>query len=132
MLNFSVCPNITLTETSGVISSPFYPRKYPDNQACRWQLKAIAGKYIRLIIESIKIQQCGPIGACTCDYLEVQNGLSADGTAASGRTCGDQGSMTFNSIGESLTVLFVSDGTATKQFDGFRATYSQINGSRGK
>ena len=126
-LFFSVCPNITLTEPSGAISSPFYPRLYPDNQACRWHLTAPAGEHIRLFFESINIQQCGAQGECTCDYVEIQNGLTAAG-ASSGRICGVLvGDGTYYSIGESLTVLFVSDASASKSFDGFRATFTHVN-----
>ena len=121
-----MCPNTTLNDTTGVISTPFYPRFYPDNQACRWTLTAEPGKHIQLSFDFFNIQQCGPLGACTCDYFEVQNGFSADG-AASGRKCGAEGSITYYSIAESLTVLFVSDSSGTKQYDGFRATYSQVN-----
>ena len=124
--NLLVCPNITLNETTGVISSPFYPRFYPDNQACSWTLTAELGKHIRLIIEPFNIQQCGSFGVCACDYLQVQNGFTADG-ATNRRICGVESSITYFSFGDSLTVLFVSDGSRSKQYDGFRASYSQVN-----
>ncbi|XP_078352256.1 mucin-like protein, partial [Oculina patagonica] len=120
-----LCPNTTLNETTGVISTPFYPRLYPDNQACQWTLTAEPGKRIRLVTGFFNIQQCGPPGACTCDFFEVQNAIADRNTSE--RICGAQDSITFVSITESMTVLFVSDSTRTKQYDGFMATYSQFS-----
>ena len=114
----------TLNETSGVITSPFYPRKYPANQECRWQITASKGNRVVMIIEDMYIQHCGQ--TCTCDYLEVQNTISSD-DYNDGRRCGYRRSVRFHSISESLTVLFVSDGTPPKWFRGFKATYIQAN-----
>ncbi|KAJ7357697.1 hypothetical protein OS493_023830 [Desmophyllum pertusum] len=77
---------MTLDETSSIISSPYYPRKYPDNQTCNWQITASQGNRIVLEIEPINIESCGASGECTCDYLQVQNGFSVD-PGASGRIC---------------------------------------------
>ena len=74
----AVCPKLAnLNETSGVITSPFYPRNYPANQTCSWQITASKGNHVVLIIEYMDIQQCGM--SCTCDHLEIQNGSSFDG-----------------------------------------------------
>ena len=113
----------TLNETSGVITSPFYPRNYPDNQECRWQITASKGKRVVMIIDYLYTQSCGQ--TCTCDYLEVQNGLSSDGYNDA-RRCGDDG-VRYYSIFDSLTVLFVSDGSQSKWYRGFKATYIQVN-----
>ena len=120
----AVCPNlINLNETSGVITTPFYPRKYPNNQACSWEITATKGKRIVLIIEDMQIQQCG--SSCSCDYLEIQNGVSSD-AALSVRRCGNSRfSAIFHSVLESLKVLFVSDGGV--RYPGFKATYTQVN-----
>ena len=125
----SVCPrNITLTETSGVITSPFYPRKYPDNQNCSWQITARQGNRVKLESDmGLQIQQCGSKNACTCDYLQVQNGFTAD-PDSNGKICGAPGeTITYYSILEILKVLFVSDDTQSKQYDGFSATYTQLS-----
>ena len=119
-----VCPNMTtLNETSGVITSPFYPRNYPDNQRCSWQITASKGNYVVLIIEDMYIQSCGQ--TCSCDYLQVQNGFSSDGCNGK-RRCGSH-SVIYYSMSESLTVLFVSDGSSSKDYRGFKATYIQVN-----
>ena len=120
-----VCPNMTtLNETSGVITSPFYPRNYPDYQECRWQITASKGKRVVMNIEYMDIKRCGQ--TCSCDFLEVQNGLSSD-DYYDGRRCGYRSSVRYHSMSESLTVLFVSDGSHNKRYRGFKATYIQAN-----
>ena len=115
----------TLNETSGVITSPFYPRNYPDNQECRWQITASKGNHVVMIIEEMSTPYCGRL--CSCDYLEVQNGFSSNG-AIGGRICSSS-IVRYYSMFESLTVLFVSDGGYSKQYRGFKATYLQANHS---
>ena len=77
-----------------------------------------------MIIEDLYIKRCGQ--TCTCDYLEVQDGISSD-DYNDGRRCGYRRSMRYHSISESLTVLFVSDGSHSKYYRGFKATYIQAN-----
>ena len=75
----------------------------------------------------LQIQQCGPQNACTCDYLQIQNGFSAD-PDSNGKLCGAPGAtITYYSILEILKVLFVSDDTQSMQYEGFSATYTQLN-----
>ena len=74
-------------------------------------------------IEYMDIERCGQ--TCSCDFLEVQNGLSSDGYNV-GRRC-SYGRVRYYSMFDSLTVLFVSDGSYRKWYRGFRATYIQAN-----
>ena len=73
-----------------------------------------------MMIEDMGIQRCGQ--KCTCDYLKVQNGLFSDGHN-DGRTCGYRRSVRYHSKSKSLTVLFVSDGSHSKYYRGFKAIY---------
>ena len=123
----AVCPrSIILNETAGVITSPFYPRGYPGNQACSWKITAREGHRVVLNIEFLQIQQCGM--SCTCDYLQIINGSYSNGTS-SGKICGNVNttSISIQSFGESLEVVFLSDGGYTKRFQGFKANYVQVN-----
>ena len=113
----------TLNETSGVFTSPFYPRNYPGNQECRWQISASNGNRVLMMIDYLNTPSCGQ--TCTCDYLEVRNGLSSDGYNEK-RRCGYI-SVRYYSIFDSLTVLFVSSGSYSKWYRGFKATYIQAN-----
>ena len=122
-LFFSVCPeDITLSQQSGVITSPFYPRKYPDNQTCAWKISAEQGNYIKLDI-SLNMQTCQ---SCSCDYLQIENGFSDD-MNQNERICDSSGTKTVYSTHGRLKVLFVSDDTRHKLYDGFTATYTQLN-----
>ena len=77
-----------------------------------------------MIIEDMNIERCGQ--TCTCDYLEVQNGISSD-DYYNGRRCGYRRLVRYHSISESLTMLFVSNGNHNKLYRGFKATYIQAN-----
>lgn len=126
---FAVCPHLILSETSGDITSPKFPSKYPENQICSWQIIARKGKRVKLVIQSLEIQYCR---ACSCDYLEIQNASFADGTPNKRRECGVFfGNVTYYSQEDRLRVLFVSDGSQPAK--GFRAIYTQVayNSSNG-
>ena len=125
-----MCPSgITLTDMSGVITSPFYPRKYPVNQNCSWEISASKGNFVKLDITDMEIHRCGAEGTCTCDYLEIRDGfLDSDG-AASGKLCVD-GSFTkqvYYSTNERLRVKFFANPFLSKQQRGFTATYTMLN-----
>ena len=115
-----------LTEASGVITSPFYPRRYPNNQNCNWQITAKKGNRVKLeIAESMDVFECG--SKCVCDYIEVHNGFDTDG-AASGKKCGTPNEvLTYYSVLDKLNVQFFSDGFNTMQSKGFSAIYTQLN-----
>lgn len=119
-----MCPNLTtINETSGVITSPYYPRSHSENQTCSWEITANKGKRVKLVIEEmfLGLQNL----SCKFDYLEIQNGSYATDGAASERTCNHLvGNVTYFSFHESMRVRFVSDGV----FDGgrFTATYTQV------
>ena len=126
---FAVCPHLILSDTSGDITSPKFPSKYPENQICSWQIIARKGKRVKLVIQSLEIQYCR---ACSCDYLEIQNASFADGTPNKRRECGVFfGNVTYYSQEDRLRVLFVSDGSQPAK--GFRAIYTQVayNSSNG-
>ena len=118
----AVCPNMaTLNETSGVLTSPYYPRTYPSGKNCSWKITASKGERIVLVIEDIKIPECG--SSCTCDYLQIQNGSSSDGLSGR-RRCGykDRG-VVYYSTKDVLRVTFVSDSRTSSLYGGFKATY---------
>ena len=121
-----VCPNMTtLNETSGVLTSPYYPRTYPSSAICSWNITASKGERIVLAIEDIKIRECG--SSCTCDYLEIQNGLSSDGLSGRRRCRSDKDSgIVYYSTKDVLRVTFVSDSRTSSWYRGFKATYVKV------
>ena len=130
---FLVCPSgINLTDMSGVITSPFYPRKYPLNQNCFWVISASKGNFVKLDITDMQIHRCGVEGACTCDYLEIRDDCLGSGlkpSAARGKLCVDDRftPQSYYSTNERLMVRFVADGRVEKQQRGFTATYTMLN-----
>ena len=122
----AVCPNMaTLNETSGVLTSPYYPRRYPFKEKCSWKIIASKGERILLFIKDIQITNCG--SSCTCDYLEIQNGSSSNGISVR-RRCRyykDRG-IVYHSVKDVLRVTFVSDSGTYWRYRGFKATYIKV------
>ena len=121
----AVCPNIAnLNETSGVLTSPYYPRSYPSSKTCSWKITASKGERIVLVIKDIYIRNCG--SSCTCDYLQIENGLSSDGISGRRRcrSSKDRG-IVYHSTRDVLRVTFVSDSRSSG-YRGFKATYIKV------
>ena len=113
----------TLNETSGVLTSPYYPRRYPFNEKCSWNITAGKGERIVLVIEDLHIRACG--SSCTCGYLEIQNGSSSDSISGR-RRCRyykDRG-IVYHSAKDVLRVTFVSG--PHWGYRGFRAIYIKV------
>ena len=116
---------VTLTETSGVLTSPYYPRSYPSNEKCSWKITANEGERIVLVIEDLHIRDCG--SSCSCDYLEIRNGSSSDGISGR-RRCRyykDRG-IVYHSATDVLRLTFVSDRVTYWWYRGFRAIYMKV------
>ena len=124
-ISLAVCPNIaTLNETSGILTSPYYPRLYRSYEKCSWKITASEGERIVLVIEDLYIRDCG--SSCTCDYMEIQNGSSSDGISGR-RRCRyykDRG-IVYHSAKDVLRLTFVSAGRVTG-YRGFRAIYMKV------
>lgn len=125
-----VCPSASnLTDQSGDITSPYFPRKYPSNQDCNWEIIASKGNQVKLEIKNMQIENCGQEGLCTCDYLQILDGFNGGDRAASGKLCVDERftPMTYYSVNERLIVRFFSNLPVAKQYQGFKATYTLLN-----
>ena len=126
----SVCPSAAvLTDVSGEITSPFYPRKYPTAQNCLWKIQANKDKRLKLEVIDMEIERCGQSGACTCDYLEVQNAYKSGDGAASGKTCVDENfkPVTYYSTNNAINVQFSSDLPGGRRHKGFKAIYTVLS-----
>ena len=122
----AVCPNmVTLKETSGVLTSPYYPTTYPSSANCSWKITASKGERIVFVIRDIHIRNCG--SSCTCDYLQIENGSSSDGISGR-RRCRyweDRG-IVYYSTKDVLRMTFVSDSFNHWEYRGFKATYIKV------
>ncbi|CAH3125224.1 unnamed protein product [Pocillopora meandrina] len=120
-----LCPAMAnLSDASGVITSPYYPRYYPDDQNCMWDIVASNGKHLKLEIEkTTNIQQCNQ---CNCDYLDVQYGFDSSGNPSE-KICKElRETVTYYSLKDRLRVQFHSDNLQKFIFMGFRAVYTQL------
>ena len=116
---------VTLNETSGVLTSPYYPRSYPSNERCSWKITASEGERIVLVIEDLYIRGCG--SSCTCDYLEIQNGSSSDGISGRRRCRHNKDrKIIYRSVKDVLRVTFVSNSGTYRRYRGFKATYIKV------
>ena len=114
-----------LNETSGVLTSPYYPRTFPSSKTCSWKITASKRERIVLVIKDIYIRNCG--SSCTCDYLQIQNGSSSDGISGRRRcrSSEDRG-IVYHSTKDVLRVTFVSDSRTSSWYRGFKATYIKV------
>ena len=126
-----------LNETSGVITSPFYPRYYSNERSCSWEIRARKGKRILLTIEDMDIEdmdidssgywQCDEIWSCSCGYLEIQGGSISGYDGPKWRVCSVplRANATYLWFKERIKVLFVSDGTIVCGTR-FKISYTQV------
>uniref|UniRef100_A0A914WPV4 Cubilin n=1 Tax=Plectus sambesii TaxID=2011161 RepID=A0A914WPV4_9BILA len=105
-------PRLTLT-------SPLFPKFYPDSLDCIWVVRAPAGHRISFTVDpdTFGMEQQDP--NCTEDFMEIRDG----GTLMSplvGRYCEDEAPGTIMSTGSLLFIRFVSDSWLSNS--GFNAT----------
>ena len=78
-----------------------------------------------LVMKDIDIGNCGL--SCTCNYLEIQNGLSSDGISGRRRCRSDKDSgIVYHSAKDVLRLTFVSYSYTYWDYSGFKATYIKV------
>ncbi|KAM9754161.1 inactive serine protease PAMR1 [Menidia menidia] len=92
---------------------------YPNNARCEWTIQVDRPFTIdlRFMMLSLEFHH-----SCRYDYVEVRDGDSINSRVI-GRFCGSNRPAPVQSSGNSLHILFVSDGY--KNFDGFFATFQE-------
>ncbi|CAL8359732.1 unnamed protein product [Lota lota] len=92
---------------------------YPNNARCEWTLQVDRAFTIdfRFMMLSLEFDH-----SCRYDYIELRDGNSINSQVI-GRFCGNSRPGPIQSSGNTLHVLFVSDGY--KNFDGFFATFQE-------
>ncbi|XP_059028422.1 deleted in malignant brain tumors 1 protein-like [Mustela lutreola] len=108
-----------LTNNSGSFSSPWYPKKYPINVVCAWDIHVDARVHIKLTFEVVKLEN---FYGCPYDFVEVFDGPQSESFSL-GRFCSGT-TPTFTSSSNRLTVVFHSDAIVTNM--GFHASYESI------
>ncbi|XP_078095368.1 bone morphogenetic protein 1-like [Mustelus asterias] len=106
-----------LTKLNGSITSPGWPKEYPPNKNCVWQVVAPTQYRISLQFEFFEIEGND---VCKYDYVEVRSGLSAD-SKLHGRFCGAEKPEVITSQYNNMRIEFKSDNTVSKK--GFKAHF---------
>uniref|UniRef100_A0A8C6W9S3 Cubilin n=1 Tax=Nannospalax galili TaxID=1026970 RepID=A0A8C6W9S3_NANGA len=121
-----VCGGYILTDSSGSISSPLFPKAYPSYQNCSWIIQAqppfnhITLSFTQFVLENSM--------DCTRDFLEILDGNDYDAPVR-GRYCGSSLPHPITSSGNALTLKFITDYGAN--FNGFHAIYSATTSACG-
>ncbi|XP_072347970.1 tolloid-like protein 2 isoform X2 [Scyliorhinus torazame] len=106
-----------LTKLNGTFTSPGWPREYPTNRNCVWQLVAPAQYRISLQFEAFELEGND---VCKYDYVEVHSGLSSD-SKLHGRFCGPETPGIITSQFNNMRIEFKSDNTVSKK--GFKGHF---------
>ncbi|XP_009330082.1 PREDICTED: deleted in malignant brain tumors 1 protein-like, partial [Pygoscelis adeliae] len=104
-----------LSSPSGTLQSPFYPRNYPNNANCVWEIEVKSNFRVTLQFRDVQMEG----GRCLSDYVEVYDG-PLHTSPLLGKFC--SGSFhTYTSSSNLLTVRFYSNSRYT--YRGFQADY---------
>ncbi|KAM5271852.1 scavenger receptor cysteine-rich domain-containing protein DMBT1-like [Ctenodactylus gundi] len=108
-----------LTGNSGSFSSPWYPKNYPTNVVCAWDIQADIGAHIQLTFEVVKLEN---FYGCPYDFIEIFDGPQSESFSL-GRFC-SRTTPIFTSSLNRMTIVFHSDAIVTNT--GFYATYESL------
>ncbi|XP_052655765.1 tolloid-like protein 2 isoform X2 [Harpia harpyja] len=106
-----------ITKLNGTITSPGWPKEYPTNKNCVWQVVAPAQYRISLQFEVFELEGND---VCKYDYVEVRSGLASD-SKLHGKFCGSENPEVITSYGNNMRLEFKSDNTVSKK--GFKVHY---------
>ncbi|NP_001084377.1 tolloid-like protein 2 precursor [Xenopus laevis] len=106
-----------ITQLNGTITSPGWPKEYPTNKNCVWQVVAPAQYRISLQFEVFELEGND---VCKYDYLEIRSGLSSE-SKLHGKFCGPEKPEVITSQGNTVRIEFKSDNTVSKK--GFKANF---------
>uniref|UniRef100_A0AAR2LKU6 Metalloendopeptidase n=1 Tax=Pygocentrus nattereri TaxID=42514 RepID=A0AAR2LKU6_PYGNA len=106
-----------ITKLNGSITSPGWPREYPPNKNCIWQLVAPTQYRITLLFDVFETEGND---VCKYDFVEIRSGLSAD-SRLHGKYCGAEKPEAITSQYNNMRIEFKSDNTVSKK--GFKAQF---------
>ncbi|XP_048419728.1 tolloid-like protein 2 isoform X2 [Stegostoma tigrinum] len=106
-----------LTKLNGTVTSPGWPKDYPTNKNCVWQLVAPAQYRISLQFEVFELEGND---VCKYDYVEIHSGLSSE-SKLHGRFCGSEKPDIITSQFNNMRIEFKSDNTVSKK--GFKGQF---------
>ncbi|XP_077039675.1 scavenger receptor cysteine-rich domain-containing protein DMBT1-like [Agelaius phoeniceus] len=105
----------SLFSSSGTLQSPFYPRNYPNNADCVWEIQVESNFRVTLVFTDIQMEG----GRCLSDYVEIYDG-PLHSSPLLGKICSGY-YPTYTSSSNLLSVRFHSNSRYT--YRGFQANY---------
>ncbi|XP_053778640.1 scavenger receptor cysteine-rich domain-containing protein DMBT1 [Desmodus rotundus] len=108
-----------LTNASGSFTSPWYPKKYPTNVTCAWDIQVDDRAHVNLTFDVLALEN---IHGCPYDFVEIFDGPRSE-SFSMGRFCSGI-TPVFTSSSNRLTVVFHSNDIITES--GFHATYESL------
>ncbi|KAK5878925.1 hypothetical protein CesoFtcFv8_024286 [Champsocephalus esox] len=122
-----------ITKLNGSLTTPGWPKEYPPNKNCVWQLVAPIQYRITLVFDVFEAEgndansvssvvQMSSVyhQVCKYDYVEVRSGLSSD-SELHGKFCGAEKPDVITSQQNNMRIEFKSDNTVSKR--GFKAHF---------
>uniref|UniRef100_A0AAQ4Q6C7 Metalloendopeptidase n=1 Tax=Gasterosteus aculeatus aculeatus TaxID=481459 RepID=A0AAQ4Q6C7_GASAC len=106
-----------LSKLNGTISTPGWPKEYPPNKNCVWQVVAPTQYRISMQFEAFELEGNE---VCKYDFVEVRSGLSSD-SKLHGKYCGTEVPEVITSQYNNMRIEFKSDNTVSKK--GFKAHF---------
>ncbi|XP_010772618.1 bone morphogenetic protein 1-like isoform X1 [Notothenia coriiceps] len=106
-----------ITKLNGSLTTPGWPKEYPPNKNCVWQLVAPIQYRITLVFDVFEAEGND---VCKYDYVEVRSGLSSD-SELHGKFCGAEKPEVITSQQNNMRIEFKSDNTVSKR--GFKAHF---------
>ncbi|XP_061589374.1 bone morphogenetic protein 1-like isoform X2 [Cololabis saira] len=106
-----------ITILNGSLTTPGWPKEYPPNKNCVWQLVAPIQYRITLVFDVFETEGND---VCKYDYVEVRSGLSSD-SKLHGKFCGAEMPDVITSLHNNMRIEFKSDNTVSKK--GFKAHF---------
>ena len=81
----------SFTSPNGHLTSPSHPDNYPSYQDCVYTISHPTDTLILLKFHTMDIERCSHTShtTCSCDYLEIRDGTSADSLVLD-KLCGDK------------------------------------------
>uniref|UniRef100_UPI0029556EC4 putative DMBT1-like protein n=1 Tax=Panthera onca TaxID=9690 RepID=UPI0029556EC4 len=64
-----------LTNNSGSFSSPWYPKKYPTNVVCAWDIQVDGRAHVKLTFDVVKMEN---FFGCPYDFIEIFDGPQSE------------------------------------------------------
>lgn len=111
-----------LSASSGNISSPNFPSRYPYNSDCSWLIVVAEGSSVHLTFHHFELEHHA---SCSYDYIKIYNGVAEDEGNLLGAFCGDVSPPQFTSSWNVMSIIFHSDRHVA--YRGFSVGYRKGN-----